>query len=442
MSKTQNFRKIILVLGDISLLYASLFIAVYFGFWQNFESQIFLTHITPFSILYFFWLIIFFAFGLYDLNLIRKKLLFYPRFFASMLFCAVSGIIFFYLITDFGIAPKTNLALCILIFSILFFCWRKFFYNLFSSRFTNKTIIIGDDKSSRILAKEIQERPWLGYKIIDILPQNENSIIALKSKIRKEKIDTLILSENLESNSKILEELYQFLPLQVNFIHYAKAYETITQKIPVSLLTHAWFLENLKQGEKNFYNKIKRILDIISASIILIIACVFTPFIALAIKLEDKGPIFYKHQRIGKNRKPFLLIKFRSMKENSEKNGAVWAEKQDERITKTGKFLRKTHLDEIPQMLNILKGDISLVGPRPERPEFIEKLEKEIPYYHIRHLIKPGFTGWAQIKFRYSRSVVDSKEKFQYDLYYIKNNSLFLDIGILLKTFQLFFKKE
>jgi lipopolysaccharide/colanic/teichoic acid biosynthesis glycosyltransferase len=130
------------------------------------------------------------------------------------------------------------------------------------------------------------------------------------------------------------------------------------------------------------------------------------------------------------------------MKENSEKKGPVWAEKQDARITRIGKFLRKTHLDEIPQMLNILKGDISLVGPRPERPEFIEKLEKEIPFYHIRHLIKPGFTGWAQIKFRYSRSVIDSKEKFQYDLYYIKNNSLFLDIGILLKTFQLFFKKE
>ena len=441
MSKTQNFRKIILVLGDVLLLYASLFIAVYFGFWQNFEWQTFLAHIAPFSILYFFWLIIFFAFGLYDLNLIRKKLLFYQRFFGAMFSSAVFGIIFFYLITEFGITPKTNLALNILIFSILFFLWRKTFYNLFSSRFKNKTIIIGDDKSSQILAKEIKERPWLGYELIDILPQDKASIYELKNKIKKEKIDTLILSEKLESNPEILKEIYLFLPLEINFINFTKAYENITQKIPVSLLTHTWLLENLKQGEKNFYNKIKRILDIISASAILIISCVFTPFIAIAIKLEDHGPVFYKHQRIGKNRKPFLLIKFRSMKKDSEKNGAVWAEKQDSRITKTGKFLRRTHLDEIPQMLNILKGDISLIGPRPERPEFIEKLEKEIPFYNVRHLIKPGFTGWAQIKFRYSRSVIDSKEKFEYDLYYIKNNSLFLDIGILLKTFQLFFKK-
>ena len=431
-----------MVLGDISLLYASLLIAVYFGFWQDFEWQTFSTHIFPFTILYFFWLIIFFAFGLYDLNLIRKKLMLYPRFFGAMLSSIIVGIMFFYLITTFGITPKTNLALNVFIFSILFLCWRKIFYNFFSSYFQNKTIIMGNNQSSRALAQEIKERPWLGYELVDIAPQDKDSIHKLKDIIQKEKIDTLILCEESKLNHNVIKKLYQCLPLEINFINFAKAYETITQKIPVSLLTHAWFLENLKQGERNFYNKTKRILDIISAIIILLITGIFMPFIALAIKLEDKGPVFYKHQRIGKNGKPFLLIKFRSMKENSEEQGPVWAQKHDSRITKTGKFLRKTHLDEIPQMINILKGDIALVGPRPERPEFTKKLEKKIPYYQIRHLIKPGFTGWAQIKFRYSRSVMDSKEKFQYDLYYIKNNSLFLDIGILLKTFQLFFKKE
>ena len=130
------------------------------------------------------------------------------------------------------------------------------------------------------------------------------------------------------------------------------------------------------------------------------------------------------------------------MIKDAEKTGAVWAEREDPRVTKVGKILRRLHLDEIPQMINVLKGDISLVGPRPERPEFVAQLEKEVPYYHIRHLIKPGFTGWAQIKFRYGRSVIDSFEKFQYDLYYLKNRSLFLDFRILLKTFQLFFKRE
>jgi len=201
------------------------------------------------------------------------------------------------------------------------------------------------------------------------------------------------------------------------------------------------FLENLKQ--KWLYDKIKRVIDVILALLMLLISFFFWPFIALAIKLEDSGPIFYRQERIGKDKKPFLLIKFRSMKKKAERYGQpVWAEKKDPRITRVGKLLRRTHLDEIPQMLNILKGDIGLVGPRPERPEFAAQLEKEIPYFPMRHIIKPGFTGWAQIKFRYARSVVDSLEKFQYDLYYLKNRSLMLDLRILLKTFKLFFRKE
>ena len=130
------------------------------------------------------------------------------------------------------------------------------------------------------------------------------------------------------------------------------------------------------------------------------------------------------------------------MKVGAEKGKAIWAKKEDKRATKVGRFLRKIHFDEIPQMINVIKGDISLVGPRAERSEFVEKLEKEIPHYHLRHLIKPGFTGWAQIKFRYGRSVMDSREKFQYDLYYLKNRNILLDLGILLKTFRLLFRHE
>ena len=129
------------------------------------------------------------------------------------------------------------------------------------------------------------------------------------------------------------------------------------------------------------------------------------------------------------------------MKVGAEEGKAIWAAREDPRVTKVGGFLRRTHLDELSQMLNVFKGDISLVGPRPERPEFVKKLEKEIPHYHLRHIIRPGFTGWAQIKFRYARSLMDSHEKFQYDLYYIKNRFFFLDLGVLLKTFQLLFKR-
>jgi exopolysaccharide biosynthesis polyprenyl glycosylphosphotransferase len=224
---------------------------------------------------------------------------------------------------------------------------------------------------------------------------------------------------------------------------WAKAYEIICNKIPVSFVGQAWFLKNLKEGEKGLYDKTKNKIDIILAGLLLIVFSPLWLVIALLIKLEDGGPIFYSQERVGKDRKLFFLLKFRSMKIDAEsKTGPVWAKNEDPRATKIGRWLRRMHLDELPQMINVLKGDICLVGPRPERPEFVEELDKEIPYYHIRHLIKPGFTGWAQLKFRYGRSVMDSKEKFQYDLYYMKNRSFLLDIGILLRTFQLFFKKE
>ncbi len=438
MSRVLNFRKILLLFGDVSLLYFCLFLTVFFGFFKEFDQKLFLEHLFPFSVLYFFWLIVFYIFGLYDLNLVKTKLLFYPRLLSATSVNIAMGMIFFYLIPWFGITPKTNLVLNILIFTALIFIWRKLFYSLFSSYFLIRVAIIGNNSSVQKLSEEINARPYLGYKLAGIWHTEDNFL----SKIEKEKIDTLIIAENLGTNPKLLQNLYQCLPFQINFINSAEAYETITHKVPLSLISQTWFLENLKEGEKEFYNKIKRGLDIILSLFIFILSLPLWPFIGLAIKIEDKGPIFYRQERIGKNRNSFSLFKFRSMKKDAEKNGAVWAEKQDPRVTKVGKFLRKTHFDELPQMLNILRGEISLVGPRPERPEFVEKLEKEIPHYHIRHLIKPGFTGWAQLKFRYGRSVMDSKEKFQYDLYYLKNRSLLLDLGILLRTFQLFFKKE
>ncbi len=221
-----------------------------------------------------------------------------------------------------------------------------------------------------------------------------------------------------------------------------EAYEIICGKIPISFIDKNWFLENLKEGEKDFYDKSKRLSDLILAILLLIISSPFLLLIALAIKIEGKGKVFYKQKRVGKDKKEFFLIKFRSMKEDAEKGKAVWAEKKDLRTTRVGAFLRKTHLDELPQLINIIKGDIALVGPRPERPEFVKDLEKQIPYYHLRLLIKPGLTGWAQIKFRYARTLMDSFEKFEYDLYYLKNRNLFLDLGIVLKTFQFFFRND
>jgi len=432
-----NLRKFLLFLGDIALLYLSLFITLFIGFFRGFSLSIFFLHLLPFSILYFFWLIIFYIFGLYDLYLIKTKISFYPRVLGAIFAGVLLGTIFFYTVPFFGITPKTNLVSNALIFAILFISWRSFFYSIFSAHFLNRVAIIGRGVEVENFKKEISERPYLGYKLIPVNIENN-----LFSQVQKENIDTVIFTEEFETDPKFLTALYLCLPLRINFLDFASAYELITEKIPVSIVSQAWFLENLKEREKGVYDKIKRVFDIILASFLLILTSPLWPFIALSIKLEDGGPIFYKQERVGKDRKKFFLIKFRSMIPGAEKKGPQWAKIRDERITKVGKFLRQSHLDEIPQMINVISGDISLVGPRPERPEFVAQLEKEIPHYHLRHLIKPGFTGWAQIKFRYGRSIVDSKEKFEYDLYYLKNRNFLFDLGILLKTFQLFLKKE
>ena len=439
MPTTLGFRNIFLFLGDISILYLSLLGTVFFGFWGQFNWEILSGHLLPFSILYFFWLIIFYIFGLYDLGAIRIRVVLYPKILGAILCGLGLGMVFFYLVPLFGITPKTNLLLNVLIFGILFLIWRKLFGLLFSSRFFNNIAILGKDSQKiEALTKEIAARPYLGYRLRATFDDGKN----LLAKIRDKKINALIVAEDFETDFDLLENLYQCLEARIIFWDWSQAYELFCEKIPTAFLQKKWFLENLKEGEKKFYDKIKRGQDLILATAILVLTLPLWPLIALLIKLGDGGPIIYKQKRIGKDKKLFFLLKFRSMAIGAEsETGPVWAKKEDPRVTKVGKWLRRIHIDELPQMINVLRGDINLVGPRPERPEFVEQLEKEIPHYHVRHLIKPGFTGWAQIKFRYGRSVMDSQEKFQYDLYYLKNRSLILDLGILLKTFQLLFKK-
>ena len=437
MSNTVTLKKFILLLGDVFFLYISLWLTLFLRFLSEFNFEIFILHLLPFSIVYFFWIIIFYIAGLYDFHLIKTKLSFYGRVLGAITGGLILGMLFFYSLPFFGISPKTNLVLNTFIFGILFLGWRHLFYSLFSVHFINRVAMVGEGPEIENLKEEINKRPYLGYKLIPINLEKD-----VFSQIQENNIDTVIFTEKFESEPEILKALYFYLPSRVNFLDFSKSYELVIQKVPLSMVSQVWFLENLKEEEKGLFDKIKRFFDIIVSGLILVLSLPFWFLIAIFIKLDDRGPVFYSQQRIGKDRKPFKLYKFRSMMVGAEKGEAVWAEKEDERITRIGKFLRRLHFDELPQMINVLKDDISLVGPRPERPEFVEQLEKEIPHYHVRHIIKPGFSGWAQIKFRYGRSVMDSKEKFEYDLYYLKNRSLLLDIGVLLKTFQLFFRQD
>ncbi len=438
MPRYLNIRKIILFLGDVGLAYVSLFLTVLIGFYGSFSREIFIAHLLPFTILYFFWLVIFFVFGLYELNLIKTRFDFYPRLFGASIAGLAVGMVFFYLVPLFTVTPKTNLVLNVALFGFLAFVWRKLFYFLFASLFLNRAAILGKSEDAKTLAQEIGRRPYVGYKMVAMLDESDNLLLTIQEK----KIDTLILDEALGLNFNLIQNLYQCLPTSIELLDLAVAYEIVCEKIPVSSVDQNWFLEYIRKKDKELYGQFKDFWDAIFSLLLLIISLPLWLLIAICVKLEDRGPVFYSQERVGKNRRVFRLRKFRSMRVNAEKSGPVWAKTGDTRVTKVGRIIRRLHLDELPQMINILKGELSLVGPRPERPEFVEQLAREIPYYHLRHLIKPGFTGWAQIKFRYARSIMDSREKFQYDLYYLKNRSLLVDIGVMLKTIQLLIKKD
>jgi len=221
--------------------------------------------------------------------------------------------------------------------------------------------------------------------------------------------------------------------LKISFISLPHLYENITGKIPIETISQMWFLDNLSEGNKSAFDAFKRFYDVVLACLIFLVTFILWPIIAIVIKLESKGPAFFIQIRGGKNNQPFKLYKFRTMRE--EGNDRTLTKATDNRITGFGNFLRKSRIDEIPQVINIIKGEMSFVGPRPERPRYIEKLEKAIPFYAERTLVKPGLTGWDQVSGEYhSPSLDDSIKKLQYDLYYIKNRSIYMDLSIILKT--------
>jgi len=233
-----------------------------------------------------------------------------------------------------------------------------------------------------------------------------------------------------------VEELLNCKLAGIEVVDAPTFYERATHKMLIENITPSWFIFSHGFKVTWLLRLCKRVLDIAASFLGLMIFLPLIPFIILAIKLDSPGPILFKQVRVGQGDKPFTLMKFRSMRQDAEsRTGAVWSQENDPRITEVGNFLRRSRLDEIPQLLNILKGDMSVVGPRPERPEFVGELKKRIPYYSERHYVTPGLTGWAQVCYPYGSSVEDAIEKLRYDLYYIKNISIFLDFFIIFKTF-------
>ncbi len=412
----------LLLTGDLAAMAIAFVATLIFGFGGSVPTETILIHARPFSVLYGVWILIFYVFELYDVEYHRHGIQLYAKISQALLTALLASIAFFYILPFYGISPRTNLAINITVFGIFFLLWRLLFSQQIAKRFTIKTSIIDPKNKLQELENLLAESPQLGlgapvrFLSASLIPADTQFVI-----VDANRLEAVAIEDLLNSPKQVMSSV--------------SAYEQYFQKIPLSLVDTEWLVHNIKPRSNPFYRLVHAILDPIVAMVIILITLPVTLISALLIYLEDRGPIFYTQTRTGIYGKPFLIYKFRSMHNDAEKNGAEWsAGKKDLRITKIGKILRKLHIDEIPQMLNIIKGDIALIGPRAERPEFVNKLEQEIPHYRTRHMVKPGFTGWAQIKFLYARSVMDSYEKFQYDLYYIKNRNLIMDMAILVRT--------
>ncbi|MDO8496760.1 MAG: sugar transferase [bacterium] len=423
-----------LLLLDIIALYGALVITLLIRYRDNFSYQ-HSVHFAPFLFIFALWLFIFYITNLYDFGFLRNNLDFYSGLFRAIIITSAISAIFFYLIPIFQITPRTNLAIFISLFSGIVIGSRTLFNKANASGSKKPLLIVGVNNQSLELAKFVEENPQLGYELKYIMDLAKEGIKNVDQIIRQEKINTVVISPETYQAPEIVNIFYRSLENRVTFKNLSSFYEQLTNKVPLGAINQIWFLENLTEGSKKTYEELKRFFDLVFSFILGIIVLPFIPLVALMIKMSSPGPVFYRQKRVGQNGKNFEIIKLRTMRKDAEKiTGAVWAKENDPRTTIFGKFLRKTRIDELPQLWNILKGEMSFVGPRAERPEFLEDLKKEVPFYEERYIIKPGLTGWAQINYRYGSSIADTAEKLQYDLYYIKNRSLILDLGIILKT--------
>jgi sugar transferase (PEP-CTERM system associated) len=314
--------------------------------------------------------------------------------------------------------------------------------------FGEKILIVGSGNLAVEVAREMLERPDAGYRIAGFVgtdpellgkslinPRMIGLTSDLDEVVRRENIDRIIVAMGERRGQLPTAELLQLsLTGKVNIEEGASFYERVTGRVSLNMIRPSWLIFSSRGRQTRISgiarNIVHRIVAMVGGAFSLPIAIVT----AILIKLDSTGPILYKQERVGKNGEPFTLMKFRSMRADAEKAGPVWASVDDDRTTRVGKIIRKLRIDEIPQFWNIFRGEMDFVGPRPERPHFVSQLAEEIPYYEQRHLIAPGLTGWAQIKYPYGASIEDARQKLQYDLYYIKNQSLMLDAIILFET--------
>src|SRR3989338_4224399 len=432
---TTRRETVLLLLGDVILLVFSLWLALAVRNWEFPTYHYYAVHLIAFVPVFLISLLIFFISGLYERQTrLVKRILGIRILGAQLANTAIAAVLFF--ILPFEIAPKTILALHLGISVGLISAWRFFVVPSFKLGGRQRALLVGTGAFLENVFKEVNNQPKYYIKFVERIDFANLSPGSLPERVRSaigKGIGLVVIDTRDEAVRHVLPDLYDLMVSGVSFTEFSTFYESLFDQVPVDHIDHAWILECLPKRNM-MYSLAKRAIDIVGGLIGLVLA---TPFIlAAAVLLAlERGEPFVFHERIGEAGKRFWIVKLRTMLMND--HGDPELQKQN-RVTRLGKFLRKSRIDELPQLWNILKGELSFIGPRPELPSIAEVYEREIPYYSIRHLIAPGLSGWAQIYDydapRGGADVERTKRKLSYDLYYLKNRSFGLDMTIALKT--------
>ena len=393
--------------------------------------------ITKIACIAAFTLLLSYYFDLYEPQRISGRWEIYFRLLLvlSVLSFILAGLVFFF--PQIEIGPNV-LVVGVSFLSISLVIWRSAYdWMMGLSVFRERVYVLGDGDRARAVRETLRSRRDAGMDVVEggVGEHPEDLLADLhRFEVAQEPIDRVVVALD---DRRGLMPVRELLTLRLKGVVVEDAsflIERLTGKLPLDGLRPSSLIFTEGFGTKASQEIIRRLVSFGIASVSLAICLPVVPFVILAIRLSSPGPVFFCQTRIGRGGRPFVIRKFRTMRNAAEANGAVWATKNDPRITKLGRFLRKTRVDEIPQLWNVLRGDMAFVGPRPERPEFVQWLSEEIPYYDLRHMIRPGITGWAQVRYKYGASLEETKHKLEYDLYYMKHLSLGLDLLIMFET--------
>ena len=440
----------LLFIGDLATFVAALWVTLLLRHGALPTEAMFEGHIGPFSILFAIWILVFYMYGLYSKRFILFKSSLPNALLRTQVTNIVIAALFFFLVPGVGIAPKTNLLIYLVVSLAFIFTWRLAIYpRLSMPRTRDFAVLIATGEEAGELLREVNNNPRYHLEFRKVYAPADLSGLdreALHKELSERDIDLIVADTNNEHVQAMLPDLHM-LPCFEHSAVYADfdtVYEEVFDRIPLSQLSQGWFVDNVDTSTHLFYTLVKRGIDITGGLVMGLATVIAIPFIWIANLLFAPGPLFIEQIRIGERGHRIRTFKFRSMSMN-EQASDVWVGESENRITKVGNFLRMTSLDEFPQFVNILTGEISLIGPRNDIEGLGHRLADALPYYMMRYMVTPGITGWAQINQQYEQghispqSIEETKMRLAYDFYYIKHRSLGLDIVIALKTFKRMF---